>query len=264
MTGQAERRELLGTRLFDLTGKVAVVTGASRGFGRTFALTLAAAGADVVVTARTRDALEATRAEVRALGRRCELFLADVTREADCDALADFAVQTFGRLDVHVNNAGMNLRSPAVDYPIEIFDQVVATNMRGYFLCARAAGRHMLRQRSGSVIMISSILGTVALTGQSGYSASKGAVNQLTKVMALEWAKDNVRVNAIAPAYFLTELTRPLFEDPERRAFIDERTPMGRWGEPHELAGSLLFLASDASSFITGHTLLVDGGWTAW
>jgi NAD(P)-dependent dehydrogenase (short-subunit alcohol dehydrogenase family) len=264
MSEPDERRELLGTKLFDLTGKVAVVTGGSRGFGRVFAVSLAAAGADVVVTARSEGDLQVTRDEVRALGRRSELFVADVTIEDEVEALMAFTVATFGRIDVLVNNAGLNVRKPAVDYPLADFERVLATNLKGYFLCARAAGRHMLRQRSGSVINVSSILGSVALAGQAGYASSKGAINQLTKVLAIEWAPENVRVNALAPTYFLTELTKPLYDDPERRAFITGRTPMGRWGEPHELAGSIVFLASDASSFITGHTLLVDGGWTAW
>src|SRR5690606_15310810 len=137
-------------------------------------------------------------------------------------------------------------------------------NLHGYFLCAKAAGRHMVERGSGKVINISSILGQVALPGQTAYASSKGAIEQMTKVMALEWATANVQVNAIGPTYFETELTRPLFEDQEGNDFITERTPMRRWGQPHELAGAVIFLASSASDYITGHTLMVDGGWTAW
>jgi NAD(P)-dependent dehydrogenase (short-subunit alcohol dehydrogenase family) len=141
---------------------------------------------------------------------------------------------------------------------------VLNTNLTGSFLCVRAAGCHMVAQRSGKVINISIIIGRVGLATQAAYASSKGAIDQLTKVLALEWAQANVQVNAIGPAYLETKLTRPLFEDPERHRLITERTPMGRWGQPHELAGAVIFLASRASDYITGQTLMVDGGWTAW
>ena len=258
------RPELRGTQLFDLSGRVAVVTGAGRGLGRTMALALAAAGADVAVSSRTEGELLLVRDEIRGLGRRSEAIMADCTVESDCDALIASTVDRLGAVDILVNNAGMNIRKAVLELSAEEYRQVLATNLEGYFHCARAAGRRMVVQGSGKVINVSSIMGRVALPGQGAYASSKGGVEQLTKVLALEWAASGVQVNAIAPTYFETELTRPLFEEPSRRGFIEERTPMGRWGQPHELAGAVIFLASDASSFVTGHSLVVDGGWTAW
>lgn len=259
-----ERPELLGTRLFSLEGRVAVVTGAGRGLGRTMAVALAAAGADVVVSSRTHAEIASIRDEIRGLGRRSEAIAADTTRESDGNQLMDQAVSALGSIDILVNNAGINIRKPVLELTPEEYRQVLATNLEGYFLCARAAGRHLVEQGHGKVINVSSIMGSVALPGQAAYASSKGGVEQLTKVLALEWALHGVQVNALAPTYFETELTRPLFEDPERNSFISGRTPMGRWGQPHELAGAVIFLASRASDYITGHTLVVDGGWTAW
>ncbi len=259
-----DRPELRGTRLFDLTGKVALVTGSGRGLGRTMALALAAAGADVVASARSASEIASLRDEIRAMGRRSEAIRCDVTVEADCEALIDGAVAAMGQVDILVNNAGFNIRKPVLELTSEEYHSVLETNLHGYFMISRAAGRHMTARGSGKVIMISSIMGRVALATQGAYASSKGAVEQLTKVLALEWAPLGVQVNAIAPTYFETEMTRPLFENEERKEFITERTPMGRWGQPHELAGAVIFLAGDASSYITGHTLVVDGGWTAW
>lgn len=259
-----ERPELLGTQLFSLDGKVAVVTGAGRGLGRTMALALAAAGADVVVSARSRDEIESAAEEIRGLGRRAEAISADCTDESACESLATSAIARMGKVDILVNNAGINIRKPILDLTLEEYRRVLATNLEGYFICSRAIGRHMVERGSGKVINISSIMGRVALPSQGAYASSKGAIEQLTRVLALEWAPHGVQVNALAPTYFETELTRPLFNDPERNTFITERTPMGRWGQPHELAGAVIFLASDAANYVTGHTLLVDGGWTAW
>lgn len=228
------------------------------------AVALAAAGADVVVCSRTRAEIESLRDEIRAMGRRAEAITADCTDETACDALVAGAVGRLGSVDILVNNAGINIRKPVLELQSEEFRRVITTNLEGYFHCARAAGRHMVERGSGKVINISSIMGRVALPSQGPYASSKGAIEQLTKVMALEWAPLGVQVNAIAPTYFETELTRPLFEDQERNAFITERTPMRRWGQPHELAGAVIFLASGASDYVTGHTLVVDGGWTAW
>jgi NAD(P)-dependent dehydrogenase (short-subunit alcohol dehydrogenase family) len=259
-----DRPELLGTQLFSLEGRVAVVTGAGRGLGRSMALALAAAGADVVAASRTVTELEALCDEIRSLGRRAVTVQVDATVEADADRLAREAVERMGRVDILVNNAGINIRKPVLELSLEEYQRVLTTNLEGYFLCARAIGRLLTAQGSGKVINISSILGRVALASQAAYASSKGAIEQLTKVLAIEWAPQNVQVNAIGPTYFETELTRPLFEDEERHDFITSRTPMGRWGQPHELAGAVIFLASGASDYVTGHTLMVDGGWTAW
>ncbi|MGE0598445.1 MAG: SDR family NAD(P)-dependent oxidoreductase [Dehalococcoidia bacterium] len=259
-----DQPELLGTELFSLKGRVAVITGAGRGLGRSMAIALAAAGADVVGASRTSTEIETLRDEIRALGRRSEAIACDTTDESQVDRLFDEAVGRLGRLDVLVNNAGINIRKPVLDLSLDDYRQVISTNLEGYFLCARAAGRILVSQGSGKVINISSIMGRIALATQAAYASSKGAIEQLTKVLAIEWAPSNVQVNAIAPTYFETELTKPLFEDPERREFITARTPMGRWGKPHELAGAVIYLAGGASDYVTGHTLVVDGGWTAW
>lgn len=256
--------ELRGVQLFDLTGRVAVVTGAGRGLGRSMALALAAAGADIVAASRTSGEIESLCTEVQALGRRAVAITADITDPHDCERLASEAAERLGRVDILVNNAGVNIRKPVLELTPEEYRQVLSTNLEGYFHCARAVGRKLVEQGSGKVINISSILGRVALANQAAYASSKGGIEQLTKVLAIEWAPHNVQVNAIGPTYFETELTRPLFEDPERHDFITRRTPMGRWGQPHELAGAVIFLASAASDYVTGHTLMVDGGWTVW
>jgi len=260
----SEPAEFAGTELFSLAGRVAIVTGAGRGLGRSMALALAAAGADVALAARSQPELAAAAAEIESLGRRAVAIVTDVTDEASCEALVRTTVERLGKLDILLNNAGINIRKPVLDVSPAEFRQVVETNLVGYFLCGRAAGRVLVAQGSGKVINVSSIMGRVALPMQAAYASSKGGIEQLTRVMALEWAEAGVQVNALAPTYFETELTRPLYEDPERRRFITERTPMRRWGQPHELAGAVLFLASAASDYVTGQTLVVDGGWTAW
>ena len=264
MSAHDDRPELRGTQLFDLTGRVAIMTGAGRGLGRTMALALAAAGADLALASRTTPELESLVEEVEALGRRAIAVPTDVTSPEACEALVAAAVERLGRLDILVNNAGTNVRKSALEITPDEYDFVLQTNLKGYFNGARAAGRRFVEQGSGKVINVSSILGSVALPNQAAYASSKGAIDQLTKVLAIEWATASVQVNGLAPTYFETDLTRPLYEDPERKAFIEERTPMGRWGQPHELAGAVIFLAGDASNFVTGQTILVDGGWTAW
>ncbi len=259
-----DRPELRGKNLFDLTGRVAVVTGAGKGLGRAMALALAAAGADVVVSSRTMADISKVRDEIRDLGRRADAVPVDCADETSCERLMARAIERLGTVDILVNNAGINVRKPILDLCAEEFDRVLKTNLYGYFYCARAAGRHMVARGSGKIINISSMMGRVALPTQGAYASSKGAVEQLTNVLALEWAQAGVQVNAIAPAYCETPLTQAAFNDPERHRFVCERTPMGRWGQPYELAGAVIFLASDASSFVTGHVLKVDGGWNAW
>lgn len=252
-----------GLQIFDLSGKTALITGGSRGLGAAAARVLAGAGARVVVCGRTEADLHQVCAGIAGEGGESHAVVADVTDEAAVEAMVTQIVDQFGRLDILVNNAGKNIRKPALELSTLEFDEVLGLNLRGYFFCARAAGRVMVRQGSGRVINITSILSTIGLPLQTAYASSKGAVAQLTRVLAIEWAPFGVTVNAIGPAYFETEMTRPLYEDPDRREFIISRTPMGRWGQPSELAGTLILLASDASSFITGQTLFVDGGWLA-
>ncbi len=254
----------MGLELFDLSGKVAMVTGATRGLGEVAAKALAKAGAEVAVCGRSRPDLERVSAEIQDLGRRAEGFFLDVLSRSSIDQAVSQILERFGKVDILVNNAGVNHRVPFLEFPEEEWDRVIDTNLKGYFLVAQAVVPQMLQRGYGKVINMSSILGTVALPMQAAYAASKGGVDQLTKVMALEWARSGVRVNAIGPTYFETELVAQLRNDPERVRFIEERTPMGRWGQPEELEGIVIFLAAPASDFITGQTVYIDGGWTAW
>lgn len=254
----------MSSALFDLRGKVALVTGASKGLGRAMSVALAEAGASLALCARDRAGLLATKAAVEAHGVRAEVFELDVLRAASVREAVAAAVAAFGHLDVLVNNAGVNVRKPTLELSEEEWDLVLDTNLKGYFLVAQAVGAHLVARGKGKVINVSSIFGAVGMSNQLAYASSKGGVVQLTKVMALEWAQRGVNVNAIAPTYFETPLVATLRNDPERFRFINERTPMGRWGQPEELAGTLVWLASAASDFVTGQTIYVDGGWTVW
>lgn len=253
-----------GLELFDLTSKVAMVTGSTRGLGETAALALAKAGANVAVCGRNTVDLERVSSHIKNLGRDSEGFILDVTSGEKVREGVRHILDRFGRVDILFNNAGVNHRVPVLEYPEAEWDRVINTNLKGYFLVAKAVVPQMIEHGYGKVINMSSIFGTVALPNQLAYAASKGGVDQMTKVMALEWARKGISVNAIAPTYFETELVAQLRNDPERFNFITERTPMGRWGYPPELEGLVIFLASSASNFITGQTIYIDGGWTAW
>jgi NAD(P)-dependent dehydrogenase (short-subunit alcohol dehydrogenase family) len=256
--------DLMNQELFDLTDRVALVTGASKGLGRAMALALAGAGADVALYARDVEGLKGTAREIEGLGRKAGIFAVDVLKREQIEATVQETLAVFGRLDILVNNAGVNIRKPVLEISPDEWDLVLNTNLKGYLLMAQAVAPHMLSRGSGKIINMASILGTVALPFQVAYASSKGGVIQMTKVMALEWAKQGVQVNAIGPTYFETPLVAQLRNDPERYNFIVDRTPMGRWGQPEELAGVVVFLASRASDFVTGQTIFVDGGWTAW
>jgi NAD(P)-dependent dehydrogenase (short-subunit alcohol dehydrogenase family) len=250
--------------LFDLSGKVALITGASKGLGKALAIGLAKAGAALALCARNRTDLESARSEIREYGVRTEIFPMDVLDAASVQRMAAAVLDAFGRVDILVNNAGINIRKQVLDLTEEDWDRVLSTNLKGYFLVARAVVPALIKQKKGKVINMASILGAVGLENQLPYASSKGGVIQMTKVMALEWARHHINVNAIGPTYFETPLVAALRNDPERFRFINERTPMGRWGQPEELEGTVVFLASKASDFITGQTIFVDGGWTAW
>jgi NAD(P)-dependent dehydrogenase (short-subunit alcohol dehydrogenase family) len=250
--------------LFDLSGRVALVTGASKGLGRAEALGLAKAGCDLALCARDARGLQETRAAAESSGIRAETFEMDVLRRDSIGRAVAAVVASFGKIDILVNNAGVNVRKTTLDLSEEEWDRVLDTNLKGYFLVAQAVAPHMIRQQRGKVINISSIFGAVGMNNQLAYACSKGGINQMTKVMAIEWAPHNVHVNAIGPTYFETPLVATLRNDPERFRFINERTPMGRWGQPEELEGTVIFLASKASDFITGQTIYIDGGWTIW
>jgi gluconate 5-dehydrogenase len=252
--------------VFRCDGKVAIVTGASYGLGVLFAEVLASAGADVVVTARSVDKLADTSALIEKQGRRALAVAGDITSYADCEAVVEAAQSEFGRLDILVNNAGWaddRLIRTERSEP-EMFAKMVGTDLIGLFYMTRAAAPAMLRGGGGSIINLSSIFGMAGSENRTaGYFAAKGGVNQLTKLLACEWGDRNLRVNALAPNFFMSEMTRHLLEDSGMADWMRSRTPMRRLGELEELVGPLLFLASDASSFVTGTVLTVDGGWSA-
>jgi NAD(P)-dependent dehydrogenase (short-subunit alcohol dehydrogenase family) len=254
----------MSLEIFKLTGKVAMVTGSTKGLGEFAAMALAKAGADIAVCGRNTSDLNRVSSAITALGRKSAGFHLDVTSRDNIHSGVEKILRQFGKVDILVNNAGVNHRVPVVEYPEEMWDLVINTNLKGYFLVSQAVVPQMLQRGYGKVINLSSIMGDVALPNQVAYASSKGGVNQMTKVMALEWAKSGVTVNAIGPTYFATELNTQIRNDPERFNFINERTPMGRWGNPVELEGVIIFLASSASDFITGQIIYIDGGWTAW
>jgi NAD(P)-dependent dehydrogenase (short-subunit alcohol dehydrogenase family) len=253
--------------LFDLTGRVAIVTGAGSGIGAVFAEALAEAGADVVCVGRRVAPIERTAGRIRELGRRALAIEADVSDEGAVVRLVAQTVSEFGRLDIMVNNAGVGVACPPEELTLADWQRTINVNLTGVFLGAREAARAMLAAGNGGrIINTASILGTVASQpiAASGYAASKGAVINLTRDLAVHWAPHGILVNAIGPAYFPTEMTQGAFDSPEFVRAIEQRTPLGRTGELEELKGIIVFLASDASSYVTGQTIYVDGGWTAW
>jgi NAD(P)-dependent dehydrogenase (short-subunit alcohol dehydrogenase family) len=253
-----------GLSVFDLSGRVALVTGGGRGLGQTIAVALASAGADVALVGRTCIDLEETAAQITRLGRTALPVNADVTEPADVERLTDAALGRFGRVDIIVNNAGVNVPKPVLDLSLDEWDRVQDLNARASFLVTRSLGPQMVERRYGRVINITSILASIAYENQGAYAASKGALTQFAKVLAVEWAPYDITVNCIGPTFFETERTRPRLEEPARRDFVLSRTPMGRWGQPNDLVGPVIFLASEASGFVTGQTIFVDGGWLAW
>lgn len=251
----------MSTPSLSLAGKVAIVTGGSRGIGKAIALTFAEAGADVVVCSRDTDGkLEPAAEEIRGLGRRSVAVLADVTQKAAVDNLVQRTMAEFGAIDILVNNVGTVIRASVAEHSEADWDNVMDTNLKSYFLCSRAVSKIMMDQKRGNIISTASMRGIVAAPGRVSYSVSKAGVIMLTRVLALELASYNIRVNAIAPGWIRTELTEPLYSDPKAREEVNATIPMGRWATADEMANVALFLASDASSYVTGHTLVADGG----
>ena len=247
--------------LFDLSGKIALVTGASRGLGAGMALALADAGADVAVHA-SRQPPSATEAAIKATGRQARSFTADLARRDEAGQLIPSVIAAFGRLDILVNNAGITLRAPAAQHPDEMWDEVIEVNLSSVFRLCRAAGVHMLeRGQGGKIVNIASLLSFQGGITVPGYAAAKGGVAQLTKALANEWAANGINVNAIAPGYMRTDMAGSLQDHPVRGRQISERIPAGRWGEPQDLGGAVVFLSSRASDYVNGHILVVDGGW---
>jgi 2-deoxy-D-gluconate 3-dehydrogenase len=248
---------------FDLTGKVAVVTGATGGIGYAIAEALAAYGADIVLVGRSHDALDAARKAIEETGRSALTVAADLTKVAEIQAMAEKAVATFGHLDILVNCAGINITQMAVDVTEEAWDKVIDINLKALFFCCQAVGKIMIAQRSGKIINMSSQTGTVAIPLRAAYCSSKGGVNMLTKLLALEWAPYNVKVNAVAPTFVETKFTEPMFKNEEFLRYTLDNILLGKLGKPEDVAGAVVYLASSASDLVTGHVLAVDGGWTA-
>ncbi len=246
-------------RLFDLTGKVAIVTGANTGLGQAMAVGLAEAGADVVLVARSSP--DETEAEIHRAGRRTLRILADLQNTDAIPVIVRRTLEEFGKIDILVNNAGTIRRAPALEFSEKDWDEVMNLNAKTVFFLSQAVAREMVPHKSGKIINIASLLSFQGGITVPSYAASKGAVAQVTKALANEWAKYGLNINAIAPGYMVTNNTEQLRNDPVRYKSISERIPAGRWGEPSDLKGAVVFLASQASDYVNGHILVVDGGW---
>jgi gluconate 5-dehydrogenase len=249
--------------LFSLEGKRAFITGASRGLGLAFAEAFASAGARVILGGRRQQELQLAGDNLRAAGHTVSQVIIDVTDTASVNEAIKTAESDIGSIDILVNNAGIQRRAPLESFTDADWDELMATNLDGVFKVSRAAVKGMIERRQGVIINVSSVQSVLARSSIAPYAASKGAITMLTKSMAGEWGQHNVRVNAIAPGYFKTELNSALVADQKFSEWLVGRTPMRRWGEVHELAGAALFLASEAASFVTGQTFFVDGGITS-
>lgn len=248
--------------LFDLSGQVAVVTGTSRGLGQYFARALARAGADLVLTSRRRESLAEFEAEIRALGRRTVALELDVRDHDSIQRMAEEAERAFGQIHILVNNAGCNVRKPALDVTWDDWNLVIETNLRGSFFVAQAFARGMIRNGYGRIINIGSVTSVFGYAGLAPYGASRGGIRQLTMSLADDWGPHGVTVNCLAPGWFKTAQNQVMYENAEWVQSLTERIPVRRPGAPHDLDGAVVFLASDASRYVTGQTLLVDGGIT--
>jgi gluconate 5-dehydrogenase len=246
--------------LFDLTGKVAIVTGTSRGLGQHFARALANAGADLVLTSRDLATLKPFQAEIEALGRRALPLALDVRDFGSIQKMADDAASHYGRIDILVNNAGCNVRKPALDITWDDWNTVLDTNLRGTFFAAQAVARHMVSRKYGRIINIGSVTCVAGYAGLAPYGASRGGVKQLTMSLADDWGVHGITVNCLAPGWFKTAQNAVMYESREWVDYLCDRIPLKRPGQPHDLDGAIVFLASDASAYMTAQTLLIDGG----
>ena len=255
----------MGVTTFPLPGKVAMVTGGRRGIGKAIALALAEAGADIAICDRVVDdsELKTVAEEVKRLGRRSLVVQADITSKADVDSLVQRVTSEFGAIDILVNNAAMNIRAPLLELREDGWDKVINTDLKGYYLCSQAVGKQMVSQKRGSIINMASTAAIKAAPEMGAYCIAKAGVVMLTRILAVELAQYNIRVNAIAPYMVKTKFSQPLWSDPETLKQIESEIPLGRLAEPSDIVGSVLFLASDASAYITGHTIIVDGGSSA-
>lgn len=250
-------------KLFDLSGRTALITGASKGIGYALATALGAAGARVVINARNADALASACASLQAQGIQADSAAFDVTDADAVDAGVAGIEATIGPIDILVNNAGMQHRGAFAEFPTDAWHKITSTNIDSVFFVGRAVARHMIPRRRGRIINVCSVQSELGRPGIAPYAATKGAVKMLTKGMAIDLGKHGIQVNGLGPGYFKTELTQALVADEAFTTWLSNRTPAGRWGEVHELGGAVVFLASDAASFVSGHILYVDGGITA-
>lgn len=246
--------------LFDLSGRVAIVTGTSRGLGQAFARALARAGADLVLTSRKRPAIEEFEGEIIRLGRRAVSLELDVRDHASIEHMVASAEEALGHIDILVNNAGCNIRKPAIDVTWDDWNQILDTNLRGSFFVAQAVARRMIPRGYGRIINIGSVTSVAGYAGLAPYGASRGGIRQLTMSLADDWGKHGMTVNCLAPGWFRTEQNKILYEDKEWVDYLSDRIPIKRPGQPNDLESAVVFLAAESSRYVTGQTLLVDGG----
>ena len=246
--------------LFDLRGRAAIVTGASRGLGQVFARALARYGADLVLTSRNRDSLAEFEAEIKTLGCRTVSLELDVRHQDSIQGMVAAAEEAFGHLDILVNNAGCNIRKPAIDVTWDDWNQILDTNLRGSFFVAQAVARRMIPRRYGRIINIGSVTSVAGYAGLAPYGASRGGIRQLTMSLADDWGKFGITVNCLAPGWFRTEQNKIMYEDKEWVEYLSDRIPLKRPGRPDDLEAAVVFLAAESSRYVTGQTLLVDGG----
>ncbi|HTT19322.1 MAG TPA: glucose 1-dehydrogenase [Candidatus Sulfotelmatobacter sp.] len=253
-------QQSIASSLFDLSGRVAIVTGTSRGLGQAFARALARAGADLVLTSRNHSVLADFEAEIKALSRRALSLELDVRNLASIEAMVASAEKAFGHLDILVNNAGCNIRKPAIDVTWDDWNQILDTNLRGSFFVAQAVARRMIARQYGRIINIGSVTSVAGYAGLAPYGASRGGIRQLTMSLADDWGKYGITVNCLAPGWFRTEQNKILYEDKEWVDYLSDRIPLKRPGRPDDLEAAVVFLAAESSRYVTGQTLLVDGG----
>ena len=245
---------------FDLTGKTAIITGASRGLGQYFGRALAGSGADLVITSRDKSSLSDFKAEIENMGRGALPLELDVREEPSIRNMVEAAHEHYGKIDILINNAGLNIRKPAVDVTWDDWNTILDTNLRGAFFVAQAVAKKMIPRGYGRIVNIGSVTSVFGYAGITPYCASRGGIKQMTMSLADDWGKHGITVNCLAPGWFKTEQNKVLYENKAWVAYLEDRIPLNRPGQPHDLDGAVVFLASDASEYVTGQTLLVDGG----